>query len=384
MMDTFDHHKSLQREFAQQLGYCNKGEIPASLVRQIAEFCDAHPNDTMTTYYASSLINKFYRRRTTERWARLINAMEAHLKNKRFLIDIFLGYSLREPQLARCGVFSAALIWRAIDDFAAGYHKANLIGSYADIFTGDIVRSAYESALAMTGVFKTRALGGICAALDPESKAAVVAFLQREFQANPSEAAYQLSRVFRDLDKQARSEVVSTYLGRADYPEYVIAYFVNHNAAFLDDEDAKRLAARIRQFNSDYYRNRCLLKLSKHLSDAEIDRLYRSFMKSFTTKEPSPELLHNLYQFSAVRGDIDKDKIVDMALDKIRNFDDSKQALYEQRKYAELSFLTPHLGAQHKERAFSIAESIRGGYRRNLLSRLRHHYSGRENFCTLR
>lgn len=190
--------------------------------------------------------------------------------------------------------------------------------------------------------------------------------------------------VFRHLDERFRAEVVSDHLTLSHLDESYIAYFVIHNAAFLDNENAQRLAKRIGHFRSEYYRNRCLLKLRRYLPAAEIDALYHEFMESFTARAPTSELLHNLYQFSAVRSDFDKDTIVGMALKKIGGFDDSRNEVYQQQKYAELSFLVPNLSKQHKEQAFAIADSVRGGYRKNLLSRLRRHFANEINYCTVR
>jgi hypothetical protein len=65
--------------------------------------------------------------------------------------------------------------------------------------------------------------------------------------------------------------------------------------------------------------------------------------------------------------------VIDLALEKIGTFDDSKNEIYEQNKYYELSFIVPHLKEEHMSKAFAIAESIRGGYKRNILSKLKRH-----------
>jgi len=71
----------------------------------------------------------------------------------------------------------------------------------------------------------------------------------------------------------------------------------------------------------------------------------------------------------------DIDSVIGMALEKIGTFDDAKNEIYEQNKYYELSFIAPHLKEEHMSKALAIAESIRGDYKRNIISKLRRHFS---------
>lgn len=374
LLSSYNDHKALEREFAEQLGYFNRQEIPDHLVNKIADFCDTHPDDVMTSFYACSLINKFFRRRTRQRWAKLFAAMDAQLKNKRFLIDMFVGYRIDAEKLGWIGAVSVDSIWQAIDAFEDGYGKANLIGRFSYLFVDEILQQAYERAQSMPDAFKIRALAGIYPRMNAAVKNDIFSYLFKEFIGGSYEATFQLRRLFSCLETNSRDEVVSAYLSRHDLPVRDLSLFIIHNVDHLSAEDAQRFVPKARQLQSDYLRNRCLLKLNRYLPEGELDVLYQGFIENFTTQPPNSELIHNLYHFSAVRKDLDKDTVVDMVLNKIASLDDSQNAIYNQQRYAELSFLVPQLTREHMSKAFAIAESVRGGYRKNLVSRLKRHF----------
>jgi hypothetical protein len=132
---------------------------------------------------------------------------------------------------------------------------------------------------------------------------------------------------------------------------------------------------------SSYLKKRALLKLARHLPGEEIDTLYREFMESFRESPPNAKLLHNLYHFSAVRTDLDNGAVTGMALEKIALFDDSNADHWAQEKYHQLAFLAPHLEEQDKDRAFAIAEKVRGNYRRQLIGKLKRRFvKGQKSF----
>lgn len=384
-MDTYDHQKILEKEFTQRLGYFNRLELPDELVSEIARFCDAHPDDTMTTYYACSLIDKFFRKRTKERWLKLFASLDSFLHRKKFLIDIFFGYRFHDETSIFVKRYSITSIWRAIDDFADDdYEKANLIQRFSYLFTEDIILLAHQRAWSMADKYRVRALAGIYPKMDAASKKEIFAYLCREFIKASSEAAYQLKLLFPFLDTKLQSELISIYLSQPDLPEHYVAYFIIRNAAFLKEENAQKCINKAREFRSEYFRNRCLLKLSNYLPAGEIEVLHQHFIESFAVRKPSTALIHNLYHFSAALKNLDKDSVIDMALDKIAQFDDSQNECYEQNKYKELSFITPLLNEKHLHKAFAIAESVRGGYKKNITSRLRRHFSNSANYCSFR
>lgn len=384
-MERYDDYKILERELTQELSYSNRLEIPGELVCKIARFCDAHPDDSMTAYNVSSLIDKFYRRRTKDRWLNLFASLDSYLQRKKFLIDIFFGYRFSNETSSLVKSFSATSIWQAIDDFADDdYKKANLIKRFSYLFTEDIVRLAYQRAWSMPDKYRVRALAGIYPKMDAVSKKEVFSYLCREFVEVSSEAAYQLKLLFPFLDTKLQSELISIYLNRPDLPEHYVAYFIIRNVSYLKGENAQKCINKAREFRSEYFRNRCLLKLCNYLPAGEIDMLYQHFIESFVTRKSSAELIHNLYHFSAVLKNLDKDSVIDMALEKIANFDDSQNRCYDQDKYKELSFITPVLNEKHMHKAFAIAESVRGGYKKNIIARLKRHFSNSANYCSFR
>ncbi|MDM5181545.1 hypothetical protein PO883_30670 [Massilia sp. DJPM01] len=129
-MDPYNTYRSLDQEFAQSLGYSGKREIPDALVLKVAEFIDAHPADMMTAYYAKSLLDKFYRKRKKRRSGNLFNALDSYLRNKRFLIPLFLEYRNNEKNPFSAENHDIAAIWLAIHDLPDGYDKANCIGKF--------------------------------------------------------------------------------------------------------------------------------------------------------------------------------------------------------------------------------------------------------------
>jgi hypothetical protein len=383
-MSAYDDHRILEKEFIERLGYFNRQKLPDDLVRKIAEFCDAHHDDSMTAYYAISLINKFYRNRTKGGWLALFASLDSYLQRKKFLIEIFFGYRLGDVTLMFVNGFSATSIWQAIDDFEDGYDKANLINRFARLFTEDIVQLAYQRAWSMSAIYKVRALAGIYSRVDALSKDVIFKFLCEEFVKGNSEAAYQLKRIFPYLDANRRTELVNIYLGQPNLPEYLVAYFIIRNVTYLNGESAQKCVDRTRKFQSEYFVNRCLLKLGNHLPEGELEMLYRRFIESFVSQEPSSQRIHNLYHFSAALNNLDRDSVIDMALEKIASFDDSQNRYYDQDKYKELCFIVPLLNGKHRGKAFLIAESVRGGYKKNIISKLRRHFSSGANYCLYR
>ncbi|NHZ79413.1 hypothetical protein F2P44_09000 [Massilia sp. CCM 8695] len=383
-MDPYNTYRSLDQEFAQSLGYSGKREIPDALVLKVAEFIDAHPADMMTAYYAKSLLDKFYRKRTKRRSGNLFNALDSYLRNKRFLIPLFLEYRNNEKNPFSAENHDIAAIWLAIHDLPDGYDKANCIGKFSRLFTGEMARLSYQSILAMPDIYKTRALGGIYPRMDKLHKAEIFPYICQQFRSGSPEAAYQLKRMFPHLDEESRTEVISLHLDLPDLPERLIAFLVIRNVQYLQPSDANRIAARVRMFPTDYFRNRCLLKLTAHLPAGEIEALFKRFMEDFNTLEPSSELIHNLYHFGAVLKTLEKSDVISMALEKIACLDDSESELYNQQKYSEMSFIVPLLAEADKARAIGIAETVKGGYKRNLIARLQAHFSRSKGFCGFR
>jgi hypothetical protein len=377
MMETHDDYKKLDKEFAQRLGYSNRGEIPVNLVEKLAHYCDAHPEDLMTAFYARSLINKYFRKRTKERWGRLFASMNASLHRKKFLTSIFLDHMAGEEAFK---YFDCASIWHAIDDNDDGYGKANLIKMFAPHFDEDTLRLAYLKANSMPPTFKIRALAGLYPMLDERAQQVVYSYLLEESASGSFEAQRHVINLFPGLSSIDQSGLIDRYLKQRT-AEQDVAYFTIRVHAFLKDGIAQKFIERIRCFQSVYLKNRCLLKLSRYLPPRELDTLYEQFMEAFSKLPPSPELIHNLYHFSAVMERQDKDGILAMALNKIEQIDDSNSELYEQGKYHELVFVTPHLGEKHMHKAYAIAETVRGGYRRSIISKLKRHFSHPSNAC---
>ncbi|SHH54445.1 hypothetical protein [Massilia sp. CF038] len=164
-----------------------------------------------------------------------------------------------------------------------------------------------------------------------------------------------------------------------------LAYLIIRNAQHLDRASGLALAERARRFTFNYFRNRCILKLRDHVPAAEIKALFDEFMHDFRARPAQSELIHNLYHFSAVCPELPASEAIDLALEKIAMLDDSgKERWAAGDKYNELSFLAPLLRDEHQARAFAIAQSVWGGHRNNLLSRLRRHFSQQDNFCEYR
>lgn len=376
-MKSYDGYKKLDKEFARQLGYTNRAEIPDELVEKLAQYCDAYPEDLMTAFYARDLINKYYRKRTGERWRRLFSSMNSHLLRKKFLSSIFLEHMAREEACAYC---DSALIWNAIDDYDDGYNKANLIKMYAAHFNEDTLRMVYQKANFMQPPYRIRTLAGLYPMLDESAQKGVYTYLREQSVSGSFEAQRHVINLFPGLSSADQSGLIDCYL-KQDMAEQDVAYFVICNHAALKDGVAHKFIERIRQFRSNYYRNRCLLKLNKYLPPSELDALYEEFLEAFSRLPPSPELIHNLYHFSAVMERLDKDSVIDMALNKIERIDDSSSELYGQGKYHELLFITPHLSGKHMHKAYAIAETVRGGYRRSIISKLKRHSSRSINAC---
>ncbi|MEC5218631.1 hypothetical protein RCH09_003605 [Actimicrobium sp. GrIS 1.19] len=380
-MDSYTGYVRPKEEFVQALGYSGKWDIPGTLVCKLAGFIDAHPTDMMTSYYAGSLLAQFYRRRTTGKSVDLFNALNSSLQKKSALIDLFLkerGNGRGFPSVEK---FDMVAVWAAIHDLADGYAKANYIGTYSYLFTDDIVRTAYQAILAMPDVYKTRALAGLFPRVDRQHKAHIFSYLSEQFRSGAAEAVYCLKLLFPYLDGQARSEVIALHLGMPELPEAFIAYLIIRNAHYLRAVDANRLAARARNFQSDYLRNRCLLQLAAYLPAGEIDELFGRFIIAFNTQESNSSLIHNLYHFGAALSTLERSRVIDMALEKIARLDDSQEERYSQKKYGEMLFILPHLTQANRAMAHEIAETVRGRYRKSLSAKLEAHFAQSKNFC---
>lgn len=383
MSVDYDYDR-LKAKFLEVVGYAGKLEIPEPLVEKLAAFIDRHIDDTMTGYYARSLLDQFYRKRTKARSIRLFGLLHSFLSNKSLLIDIFLRYPGSGRKAARAEDFDIAAIWQAICDLDVGYDKANCIDAYSYLYTNEIAVMAYQTASAMPEPFRTRAVAGIYHRMDKRRKAEILAHVRQQFISGEAEAGYRLKMMFPYMDRESRSEVVSTHLEHSDPAGFFLTYLVIWNAEYLGEEEAKRIVARARDFKSDYLRNRCLLKLAAHLRDGEVEELYGQFMAAFNRQEASPELIHNLYHFSAVLKNLDPSRIVSTALEKIASIDDSGNEYYAQGKYSEMRFIIPLLGEEHRELAFGIAATVRSGYKRTLMASLKAHYANKRDFCEFR
>jgi hypothetical protein len=386
MEDTCPHSsfEALQREFAELLGYAGKKEIPVALVRKLAQFINDHPVNGMTSFYARLILNSFYRKRTKERSIRLFDLLASLLAKKSALIDLFLEPSRSPQDPVRAECFDAKTIWLAIQDLDDGYGKANCVDRYAHIFTDEIADLAYQSLVTMPDTFKTRALAGIYPEVNEHRKAEILDYVLQQFRSGSSEAAYRLKFMFPFMDRASRKKVVAAHLDLADMPEGLIAYLIIRNAAYFDDDDANKLAARARTFTTGYYRNRCLLKLAAYLPEGEVEELYGQFMTAFSTLPACSALIHSLYHFGAGMKTLDTNRIISQALEKIACLDDSGSEIYAQAKYGEMMFVIPMLTEVHKEQAYSIAETIRGGYKRGILSKLKSHFANSKGYCEIR
>lgn len=381
-MDQDRTYEALKRELLESVGYAGRLEIPVALVRKIAAFIEEFQDDSMTTYYAQSLLDQFYRKRTKGRSIRLFESLSSFLKNKSSLIDLFLrpGWRMHPVALEH---FDCATIWSAIRDLDDDYGKANYVGDYAHLFADEVASQAYHAILEMPEPFKTRALGGIYSRMDTPRKAEIVTYLLQQFASGLSEAAYRLKFMFPFMDRASRTRVVDAHLGLPDVPEGFIAYLVIRNAAYFERDDAVRLAARARLFESGYYRNRCLLKLAAYLPEGEVEQLYERFMAEFSTQPASSALIHSLYHFASAIRTLDSNRMISLALEKIASLDDSGNEIYDQAKYGQMMFVLPMLTDVHKEQAYSIAETVKGGYKKGLKAKLKAHFTNNVSFCRI-
>lgn len=384
-MDRHDAYRRLESEFVQRLGYSGRTEIPDDLIVKVVDFCDAYADELMTSYYVKSIISQFYRKRSIEGWLRLYHALANKLKRKRIFIGILEYYPSDAKACISRDVTCIKAIWSAIDDLDAGYEKSNLISQWSGSLTEELLKLAYQSAQAMQDdVFKARALGGIFPHMGTEARQVIFEYLCVQFNAGSAEAAYRLKFIFCVLDKAQRAKIIALHLDRPEW-EWRTAYLIIRNAANIQQDEAVLLAGAARDFESDYLKNRCLLKLASYLPVAEIDALYRRFALDFSSLPISVERLHNFYHFSAVVGGaMDKDEVLTTALEKIQSFDDSEHEIYDQVKYGQLLFILPNLTAMHQTRALSIAESIRGGYGKSALAKVKRHFNNEYDHCVIR
>lgn len=337
----------------------------------------------MVSYYARSLLAQFYRLRTRARSVHLFNALNARLRNKGVLIELFLSPWDRHPHPARVEDYDARAIWLAIDELPHGYDKANCIGTFAHVLSPELLDRAYITVLAFPEPFQTRALGGLYPFLDAEHRAAMFSYLCEQFRLSSSEAAYRLKLVFPFMSEEHRAATVALHVG-ANVPESWTAYFVIRNVQYLQRAGGERLVETARRFTSAYLRNRCLLKLAAWLSAGELDALFSRFMDDVRTQAPSSEMIHNLVQFGAVMETLGRREVIQLALDLITRLDDSQSDLYSQQKYGLLLFILPLLDGDDRAAAFAIALTVRGGYRKRLLTKLRKHFDEEHNFCSIR
>ncbi len=382
-MSTYSDYINLQREFVQQVGYAGRVVVPDDLIDKLAAFLDAHASDSMVSYYARRLLAQFYRLRTRARTVHLFNALNATLCNKGVLIELFLSPWDRHPHPTRVEDYDAGAIWLATSDLPHGYDKANRIGKFAHVLSPELLDRAYSAVLAFPEPFKTRALGGLFPYLDAEHQAAVFSYLCEQFRLWSDEAAYRLKLVFPFMSKVHRAATVALHLG-ADVPESWTAYLAIRNAQYLQRPEGERLVETAHRFTSAYLRNRCLLKLAAWLPAGELDALFARFMDDVRKHAPSSEMIHNLVQFGAVMETLGWREVTQLALDLIARLDDTQSDLFSQQKYGLLLFILPLLGEGDRTAAFDIALTVRGGYRKGLLAKMRKHFDEEQNFCEVR
>lgn len=379
----FQAYRDLRHRFYLQMGDGRLKDIPDDLVRGLAQFCDAYANDMMTAFYACELIRHFYRKRSKDGWRRLQVSLAEHLQRKRVLVDIFTSYALSNDMVLPFEGLHAEILWSAIADREDGYALANLVGRFCYLFTQDTLEVAFQRASSMPDPFSVRTLAGLFPKMNGEFKLKIIDFLLERLSDGSYEAAYQLKLRFRHFERKTQSDIVSAFLSLPKTYESPVAYFVIRNAKNFCDSDALRLAARVREFDSAYLKNRSLLRLSHVVPMDEIHDLYEQFTDCFVDSPPAVEAIHNLYHFSAVLG-LNKNNVVDMALKKIALLEDSSLEIWNQSKYGQLLFIAPHLDGSHRQQALEIARSVRGRYGRALVKRLERHFANEVQFCTYR
>lgn len=379
----FEAYRALRHRFFTQMGYGRLRDIPDDLVRSLAQFCDTYSSDMMTGYYASQLILHFYRKRSKDGWDRLQSSLAEHLQRKMVLIDIFASYTLSTNIGLPFESVRVETLWSAIADREDGYELANLIGRYCYLFTQDILELAFQRASSMPDTFRVRALGGLLPEMNEEIKLKISDFLIEKLAEGSYEAAYQLKLRFQLFDRKTQSEIVSAFLILPNAYESSVAYLVIRNAKNLCSDDALRLANRARGFDSGYLKNRSLLKLSHIVPMSEIKDLYERFIDCFMEGPASVGAIHNLYQFSAALG-LNKDSVINMALKRIAQLEDSSLEMWNQSKYGQLLFIAPHLDESHRQQALEIARTVRGGYGKALVKKLERHFKNEVQFCTYR
>lgn len=253
---------ALRHRFYTQMGNGRLRDIPDDLVRSLAQFCDTYASDMMTGYYARKLILDFYRKRSKGGWGRLQSSLAEHLQRKRVLVDIFASFTLSNGFALPFEDVRGEALWSAIADREDGYELANLIGRFCYLFTQDILELAFQRASSMPNTFRVRALAGLLPKMNEEFKFKISDLLLEKFAEGSSEAAYQLKLRFRHFERKTQSDIVTAFLNLPNTHESFVAYLVIRNAKNLCNDDALRLAARVRGFDSDYLKNRSLLRLS--------------------------------------------------------------------------------------------------------------------------
>lgn len=106
-------------------------------------------------------------------------------------------------------------------------------------------------------------------------------------------------------------------------------------------------------------------------------------MERFMHSPPTVESIHNLYQFSAVLN-LNKSHVVDLALGKISQLEDAPGEVWNQSKYGQLMFIAPHLSERHRHHAMEIAKTVRGGYGKAVIKKLRRQFANDVLLCPYR
>jgi hypothetical protein len=380
----YDAYRRIKSDFIQEMGFCNRMEIPDGLVKRLAWFCDTYASLPMPGYYASSLVHQFFRKKNATRWARLLGRLDVLLQRKRFLVEIANHYFFRNDAVSGVDYLPNDVLWTSIWDFPDDYHKANLINRFAGRLSPSGLMEAFTTSWCLTGPVRERSLAGLYPHVSALEQCEIITFLLNQFADGSEEAAFQLKLMLRRLVPLHRRQVLIAVLARADVVEGDVAYLVIRNADVFDADDASLLLEKVRAFRFEYFRIRALTRLARFLPDGEIRGMYERFLAEFAGEAPSVELLHNLYHFSKVDSRLSKSEVITLALNKISTFDHTQCELYAQDKYCQLSFLTPHLGSEHMAHAFAIAADVKGRYKQALLGRLHRHFRGTAPTCSIR
>lgn len=382
--DEYHDLRTLERALYDELGANHAGEIPEHLIRQLAAHCDKYSANSFLGYDVYSIVQRFWRKRSKAQWGRFFRLMDTALDQNFVLLEIYERCAWRDPALLHLDLGSVFSVWDAVRELPDGYDKANKFGNFAPFFAPQCLADVYRMALDMPHPFRLRALANVYRVVAPQTQNEIFGILCRAFAAGEAEAGNQLKALYPFMVPSDRTSLTRVYLAQPSDAEFFLTYFVVRNAQYFSADEAHALADRARDFEWAYFKNRSLLKLARFLQPDELDVLWREFLVSYRAGPVCSRMLHNLYHFSAVRSELDDATVVDMALAAIAQFDDSDRDLWAQSKYAELSFLTPHLTEPFMDRAFAIARTVRGKYSKGLISRLKRHAAQQSNLCKLR